>query len=77
MAGQLSCISCMANAGKWPLSILWNGNVHHVHLQDLENGHDVVVAENVFLHEVELYPYACAARLANYVTYVVCSISII
>ncbi|BDA41441.1 hypothetical protein COCOBI_02-2210 [Coccomyxa sp. Obi] len=40
-------------------------------MKDLESGHDVVVAENVFLHEMELYPYACAARLANYVTYVV------
>ncbi|CAL8461838.1 g1369 [Coccomyxa elongata] len=40
-------------------------------MKDLESGHDVVVTENVFLHEVELYPYACAAKLANYVTYVV------
>lgn len=53
------------------LNTSWNANVHHAHLQDLESGHDVVIAENVFLHEAELYPYACAAKLANYVTYVV------
>lgn len=43
----------------------------NLHVQDLESGHDVVVAESVFLHEVELFPYACAAKLASYVTYVV------
>lgn len=70
------CISCMASARravKRPLIRSGNANVRHAYLQDLESGHDVVIAENIFLHEVELFPYACAARLANYVTYVVSS----
>ncbi len=31
----------------------------------------MVIAENTFLNNLELYLYACAAKLAGYITYVV------